>query len=68
MIYLGVVSFDGASDSFVRLLMGAIPLLCGRVQFVETPDFNPEAASQQYVPVDFDYGVNSQPTRKRGPG
>ncbi|CAM6099145.1 unnamed protein product [Calypogeia fissa] len=38
------------------------------LQFVETPEFNPEAASQQYVPVDFDYGVNSQPTRKRGPG
>ncbi|BFI17284.1 IQ and ubiquitin-like domain-containing protein [Marchantia polymorpha subsp. ruderalis] len=36
------------------------------LQFVETPDFNPEAAGFQYVPTDFDYGVNQAPTRKPG--
>ncbi|KAL2623525.1 hypothetical protein R1flu_003730 [Riccia fluitans] len=36
------------------------------LEFVETPDFNPEAVGFQYVPHDFDFGPNQAPTRWAG--
>ncbi|CAM6049057.1 unnamed protein product [Sphagnum compactum] len=37
------------------------------LQFVETPEFNPEAVSFLYVPVDFDHGKNRFPMMRDMP-
>jgi hypothetical protein len=47
--------------------MSACILMMCVVQFVETPEFNPEAVSFLYVPVDFDHGKNHSPMMRDMP-
>jgi hypothetical protein len=47
--------------------MSAVILMICLVQFVETPEFNPEAVSFLYVPVDFDHRKNRFPMMRDMP-